>query len=62
MTIDRKVSSIESSFTMENMKFDNECRKRVKGILSGSVSVAEAIGELNKKYDISGVRHEGSRV
>ena len=29
MTVDRKVSSIEASFKMENMQFDTECRQRV---------------------------------
>lgn len=50
MTIERKLSSIESSFKMENMKFDKECRNRVKGILSGKIGVNTAISELNKKY------------
>ena len=30
MTVDRRVSSIESSFKMESMPFDAECRQRVK--------------------------------
>lgn len=55
MTINRKVSSIESSFRMENMPFDKECRNRVSGILSGKISCAEAIAELNKKYGVSKV-------
>ena len=62
MTIERKVSSIESSFKMENMQFDKECRVRVKGILSDKVTVAEAIAELNKKYGVSTVTNERSRV
>ena len=62
MTIERKVSSIESSFKMENMQFDKECRVRVKGILSDKVTVAEAIAELNKKYGVSTVTHERARV
>lgn len=62
MTIERKVSSMESSFKMENMQFDKECRVRVKGILSDKITVAEAIAELNKKYGVSTVMHERSRV
>ena len=46
MTIDRKVRSIESSFRMENMNFDKDCRKRVTGILSGKISSAEAIAPV----------------
>lgn len=60
MTIERKVSSIESSFRMENMNFDSDCITRVKGILSGKVSVSDAINELNKKYRVSEVKREGS--
>lgn len=62
MTIDKKVRSIESSFKMENMKFDKECRSRVKGILSGKIVASEAIAELNKKYGVSTVKRERSRV
>lgn len=62
MTIDRKVRSIESSFRMENMNFDKDCRKRVTEILSGKISSAEAIAELNKKYGVSNVKCERSRV
>ena len=50
MTIERKVNSIESSFRMENMKFDKECRKRVTVVISGKIAPKEAIAELNKKY------------
>ncbi|MBQ8038281.1 MAG: hypothetical protein IJ274_00150 [Lachnospiraceae bacterium] len=53
MTIERKVSSIEASFKMENMKFDKECRARVKGILNDKITVADALAELNKKYGVS---------
>lgn len=53
MTIDRKVSSIESSFRMENVEFDRKCYERVKGILSDKILVADAIAELNKKYDVA---------
>ncbi len=52
MTINRKLSSIESSFRMENMNFDKECRNRVKGILSNKIVVNDAISELNKKYGV----------
>ena len=53
MTVDRKVSSIEASFKMENMQFDTECRQRVKNVLTKKVSVADAIAELNNKYGVS---------
>lgn len=52
MIIDRKVSCIESSFQMENMLFDGECRRRVKGVLAKNISAADAIAELNKKYSV----------
>lgn len=58
MTINRKLSSIESSFRMENMNFDKECRNRVKGILSKKIVVNDAISELNKKYGVSTVKRE----
>ena len=53
MTVDRRVSSIESSFKMEGMPFDAECRQRVRDVLVKKVSVADAITELNKKYRVS---------
>lgn len=53
MTVDRQVSSIESSFQMEDMLFDEECRKRVKDILAKNMPAADAIAELNRKYRIS---------
>lgn len=61
MTIDRKVSSIESSFKMENMKFDEESRTRVKEVLSGKIVISDAIAELNKKYFVSTVKRERPR-
>ena len=62
MTVDRKVSSIESSFQMEGMLFNEECRKRVKDVLTKNVSVVDAIAELNRKYIVSTQKNEGSRV
>lgn len=50
MTIERRINSIESSFKMENMKFDEECRTRVRIVLTQKISVSDAIAELNKKY------------
>ncbi len=61
MTVDRQVSSIESSFQMENMLFDEECRKRVKDVLEKNISVADAIAELNRKYSVL-TKNGGSRV
>ena len=61
LTVDRQVSSIESSFQMENMLFDEECRKRVKDVLEKNISVADAIAELNRKYSVL-TKNGGSRV
>lgn len=61
MIIDRKVSSIESSFQLEDMLFDEECRKRVKDVLEKNISVADAIAELNRKYSVL-TKNGGSRV
>jgi predicted RNase H-like nuclease (RuvC/YqgF family) len=62
MTIERKVSSIESSFSMESLMFDDECRNRVKEVLTDKVTVSDAIAELNKKYRVSAHRRERSGV
>ena len=62
MTIDRRESSMESSFRMENMPFDVECRQRVRDVLGKKVSAADAISELNKKYRVSKNQVERSRV
>lgn len=61
MTVDRKVSSIESSFQMENMLFDEECRKRVKDVLTKNMPVVDTIAELNKKYSVL-TKKGGSKV
>lgn len=61
MIIDRKVSSIESSFRIEDTLFDEECRRRVKGVLTKNISVADAIAELNRKYSVL-TKNGGSRV
>lgn len=52
MTIDRKLSSIEASFNMENMPFDDECRERVRKVLNKEITIEDAIEELNKKYNV----------
>jgi hypothetical protein len=62
MITNKKVSSIESSFRMENMQFDDECRTRVTNILERKISVSEALLELNKKYGVSAKKNERSRV
>lgn len=62
MTVDRKISSIESSFQMENMLFDEECRKRVKDVLSKNTSAVDAVAELNRKYSVLAQKNGGSRV
>lgn len=50
MTPERKLTSIESSFAMEDLSFDEECRDRILNILDGTLSVQDAIAELDKKY------------
>ena len=50
MMPERKLTNIESSFAMEDLPFDEECRDRIKKILKGTLSVQEVIVELNKKY------------
>ena len=61
MTVDRKASSIESGFRIEGTLFDEECRRRVKGVLTKNISVADAIAELNRKYSVL-TKNGGSRV
>lgn len=51
-----------SSFKMESMPFDAECRQRVRNVLTKKVSATDAISELNKKYRVSKKQVEGSRV
>ena len=51
MTVDRRVSSIESSFKMESMPFDAECRQRVRNVLTKKVSATDAISELNRNTE-----------
>ena len=58
MIIDRKVSSIESSFRIEGMPFNEECRKRVKDVLTKNIPVVNAIAELNRKYSVSAQKME----
>lgn len=62
MEIERKVSSLEASFSMENMQFDDACRNRIKNVLEGKVSITDAIAELNRKYSASSQQHERPRV
>ena len=50
MDINREYNNIESSFAMEDSIFDEECAERVKSVLSGELSVQDAIDELDKKY------------
>lgn len=60
MIIDRKVSSIESSFQMDSMLFDEECRRRVKDVLSKNTSAVDAVAELNRKYSVLAQKNGGS--
>lgn len=50
MTNERKLSSIEASFKMENMSFDLACRERVQKVLNNTMTVSDAIAELKRKY------------
>lgn len=52
MKIDRQLSSIESSFAMEDLQFDEECRNRVESVLNGNLSVKDAIAEIDEKYNV----------
>ena len=52
MKTERQLSSIESSFAMEDLQFDDECRNRVKSVLNGTLSVKDAIAELDEKYNV----------
>ena len=62
MIIDRKVSSIESSFQLEDMLFDEECRKRVKDILAKNISAVDAVAELNRKYSVLVQKKNGGSI
>ncbi len=53
MTNERRLSSMEASFKMEDMPFDSSCRKRVQDILNNTTTVSDAIKELNRKYGVS---------
>ena len=50
MNTKREYNNIQSSFAMEDLMFDEECAKRVKSVLSGELSVQDAIAELDEKY------------
>ena len=50
MNTKREYNNIQSSFTMEDLVFDDEIAKRVKSVLSGELSVQDAIAELDEKY------------
>lgn len=62
MIIDRKVSSIESSFRIEGMPFNEECRRRVENVLAKNISAVDAIAELDRKYSVLVQKNGGSRV
>jgi hypothetical protein len=47
---------------MEDLAFDVECRKRVRGILSNELSISDAINELNIKYKVASDYDERSRT
>ena len=37
---------------MDSMLFDEECRRRVKDVLSKNTSAVDAVEELNRKYSV----------
>ena len=51
MNTNREYNNIESSFAMENLLFDDECAYRVKYVVNGTMTVEEAIAEIDKKYE-----------
>ena len=50
MNTKREYKNIQSSFAMEDLIFNDECAKRVKSVLSGELSVQDAIAELDENY------------
>lgn len=44
------VENIRASFAMEDMKMTKEDERRVSGILTGSLTIDDALAELDKKY------------
>lgn len=54
MIIDKKVSSIESSFQMDSMLFDEECRRRVEDVLAKNVSAQKMEDQENVLSDSEG--------
>lgn len=53
MSTSEMLESIRGSFAIEDMHMTEEDEKRVSGILEGSISVEQAIEELNKKYGVA---------
>lgn len=53
MTNERRLSSMEASFKMEDMPFDLSCRKQVRNVLNNTTTVVDVIEELNRKYGVS---------
>lgn len=54
MIIDRKVSSIESSFRIEGMPFNEECRRRVENVLAKNISAKNGGSEHNVLFNREG--------
>lgn len=50
MNTNREYKNIESSFAMEGLSFDDECARRVLSVLNGTMTVEEAIAEIDAKY------------
>ena len=51
MDKNREYINIQSSFAMEGLPFDDECAKRVLSVLNGTMTVEEAIAEIDAKYE-----------
>ncbi len=50
MTESQMVNNIVASYEMEDMHIDNECRKRLYDVITGTIKADDAIEELKKKY------------
>ena len=52
MSVESMVENIRANFAMEDMHMSKDDERRVTGILSGTLSIEDAIAELDKKYGI----------
>ena len=52
MSVENMVESIRASFAMEDLHMTKDDERRVTGILTGTLTISDAIAELDKKYGI----------